>query len=480
MKPVRKLWFVLPLALLWGAPPQRDILKKTAEAFLVRPYIQLGDNPRLSDSENMALLWHSWDRDADWRVHVKLRNSEEWRAMSAPRMRRIAMPAVEAHRVYQAALVGLTPGAKFAYQVFRNGEQVFSATARARRRFEEPHKFAVFGDCGAETPASRAISYQVFMAEPDFVFVPGDIVYSAGRISEYRAKFFPVYNSEEPDIARGAPLIRSTLMLAAPGNHDLANRNLGKTADLMAYFLYWAQPLNGPLEKPGAANTPVLLGPGENQTAFAASAGPNYPRMANFSFDFGNAHWTILDSNTYVDWTDKELRDWVARDLKSAAGAAWRFVGFHHPGFNSSRAHFNDQWMRVLSDVFEDGGVDIVFGGHVHNYQRSFPLRFTPKKSPDGVLVAKSGRVDGEWKIDKRFGNGRDKPEGVIYIVTGAGGARLYNPEQQSDPSTWQEFTAKFFSEHHSFSLVDVDGTKLTMRQIADDGRELDRFTVSK
>ena len=57
--------------------------------------------------------------------------------------------------------------------------------------------------------------------------------------------------------------------------------------------------------------------------------------MANFSFDYGNAHWVVLDSNPYADWTDSALREWVERDLARAKGATWKFVAFHHPGFNS-------------------------------------------------------------------------------------------------------------------------------------------------
>ena len=30
--------------------------------------------------------------------------------------------------------------------------------------------------------------------------------------------------------------------------------------------------------------------------------------MANFSFDYANAHWIVLDSNPYVDWTEPSLR----------------------------------------------------------------------------------------------------------------------------------------------------------------------------
>jgi hypothetical protein len=203
--------------------------------------------------------------------------------------------------------------------------------------------------------------------------------------------------------------------------------------------------------------------------------------MANFSLDYGNSHWTILDSNPYVDWTNPALRGWVERDLAGAANHTWRFVAFHHPGFNSSRSHFNDQQMRLLSEVFEAGRVDVVFSGHVHNYQRSFPLQFMPDKSADGKPGRDVNKVPGRWKIDKVFdGQTRTRPHGVIYLVTGAGGANLYNPEQQDDRASWQAFTDKFVSKVHSLTVADVDRNTLTIRQVAADGAELDRFTITK
>jgi len=68
----------------------------------------------------------------------------------------------------------------------------------------------------------------------------------------------------------------------------------------------------------------------------------------------------------------------------------------------------------------------------------------------------------------------------VIYLITGAGGQRLYNPEQQADSDSWQKFTDKFISTVHSLTVADVDGKTLTIRQLAADGAELDRFVVTK
>src|SRR5205823_3485865 len=98
------------------------------------------------------------------------------------------------------------------------------------------------------------IAYRTYQLKPDFVFIPGDIVYQRGTAAEYREKFFPVYNSDSASATVGAPLIRSTLFLASLGNHDIDGRNLGATPDGMAYFYYWFQPLNGP---PAPFNSPL-------------------------------------------------------------------------------------------------------------------------------------------------------------------------------------------------------------------------------
>jgi hypothetical protein len=71
-------------------------------------------------------------------------------------------------------------------------------------------------------------------------------------------------------------------------------------------------------------------------------------------------------------------------------------------------------------------------------------------------------------------------PDGVLYIVTGAGGAGAYDPDQTDNQPTWQPFTTKMVSDVYSFTLVDVDGRRLTMKQISEHGEELDRIVVTK
>ena len=93
----------------------------------------------------------------------------------------------------------------------------------------------------------------------------------------------------------------------------------------------------------------------------------------------------------------------------------------------------------------------------------------------------KSRRVDGKWTLDKKFNGQADTtPDGVIYLITGAGGQHLYNPEQQDDPASWQEFTFKHISKVHSLTVVDIDGKTATIRQLTALGDEVDRFAITK
>lgn len=439
------------------------------EPFLVKPYLQLGDAPREAAAESLQLLWHTDSAEGQWLVEVKADSAKTWSKMAAPRVRTVPATDVPAHAVYQSALTGLAPGKPFQYRVLRGSDVLFSAQGTARKSADQPYQFVVFGDCGADTKEQRMVAARAFEAKPDFLFITGDIVYTRGRITEYRTKFFPIYNNETSSPAEGAPLMRSVPFLAAAGNHDVGGRNLSNAADGLAYFLYWSEPLNGP------EAFPYLKAEGDTsrQQAFLAAAGGTFPRMANYSFDYGNLHWTVLDSNPYVDWHDPALRDWVAKDI-AASKATWHFVAFHHPGFQSAHTHFNDQQMRALADIFEAGHVDVVFAGHVHNYQRSFPMKF--KATRQEKLV-----ISGEWILDQKFDGQREtKPDGVIYIVTGAGGAHLYDGDQQNDPKSWQGFTTKFVSQVNSLTNVHVSGRKLAVRQIAADGVELDAFTITK
>jgi len=422
--------------------------------FLQEPYLQLGDSP---EPGSLALAWHTREGDAEWSVGTRAEKDEGWRGAQLPRAVPIHAPGIEPHYVVHAALSGLDPGQLFCYRISRNGAQVFQSSARAKKTRGHASRVVLFGDCSHSRPVQREIAWQAVAAQPDFILLTGDMVYDYGRITEYREKFFPVY----------AEAMRSILFVPTPGNHDMHPANFEKFGDAHAYFLYWDQPLNGPSDmgnEPGGAH--FLLGNHFDQSAFLKAAGPRYPVMANYSFDYGDAHWTVLDSNHYMDWTNSRLRRWLAEDLAAAAGSAWRFVAFHHPPFSSSNPWFTDQWMRPITPLLEDGKVSMVFSGHRHNYQRSLPLKFVPGKRND------KGEVSGEFTLNA--------PGGVVYVVSGAGGAELYDSAQGEERSTWQPFTQQFISNRHTFTILDVDAERVELTQVTNTGEPVDRFSIAR
>jgi hypothetical protein len=454
-----------------------------SDDFIAKPYLQIGREP---SATSLELLWQTPDAPADWAVEVKTAAGGKWVRAGAPEFVAAAPDSARARRVYHSLLTGLPSGGVFSYRVLRGGKAVFNAEAKAPKAANQPYRFVVNGDIGAATPDAKLLAKQSFLSHPDLIVIPGDIIYENGRVSEYDEKFWPVYNADQAT-DQGAPLMRSIPYIGVPGNHDVDNRNLDQFPDGLAYFYFWRQPLNGPAGKEGGSFVPVMKATDAHRKSFMAAAGDAYPNAVNYSFTYGNAHWTVIDSDPYVDWTDSSLRSWVAADLASAQGAVWRFVVFHHPGFTSALEHFEQQQMRLMAPVFEAGKVDVVFSGHVHNYQRDYPLRFQTWKKPVVLFGGKDGRtvrgrvVNGHWELDKSFdGKTNTRPDGVLYIVSGAGGQELYNPEQTDQPDTWQKFTAKFVSNVHSLTVVDVDGGNFTLRQVDTEGREVDAIRITK
>jgi acid phosphatase type 7 len=270
------------------------------------------------------------------------------------------------------------------------------------------------------------------------------------------------------------------------GNHDVRSDSLDKAPGSFAYFYYSDLPLNGPRTE----RTPVLNGSADRLKAFRKNTKPRFPDMANFSFDYGNVHITCLDANDYVNPLDPNLVAWLKRDITKSK-ADWKIVAFHHPGFNSSIAHYEYQLMRLLSPLFENLKVNLVLTGHVHNYQRSVPLLFTPKVDETGThyVISPEGKVDGTFTLDTTFDGINDTtPKGIIYIVTGAGGGGLYDRNLNNNPELWKHepqenwapFTQKLVADRHSFTLIETRGRVLTLQQIDLTGKVIDQIRITR
>ena len=454
---------------------------KAQSPFLVKPYLQVGYE---GNQNELSLLWHTTDTLNKWIVEIK--TDKSWVASADISFNVVNVKSVSPFVVYHASLKNLIVGKDFSYRVTNNNKVVFESIAHAPKSNKQDYKFIVIGDIGALTKDQKKLAGIMDKLNPDYIAVPGDIVYNSGLIQDYTKKFWPIYNADQAD-SLGAPLMRKIPFIASVGNHDAEDRDMDKTPSALSYYYFWEQPLNGIDLKEGSSMVPTLKGSDENKNAFYKAAGKAYPTMSNFSYNYANAHWTVIDADTYVDWTDSALLNWVKNDLQNAKDFKWRFVMFHHPGFNSSREHYEQQHMRLLSPIFEAGKVDVVFNGHVHNYQRSYPLTFTPDRKGTLMVGGKDNKtfrgrvVNGKWILDKKFdGKNITEANGIIYLVTGAGGQDLYNPEQESDTDSWQKFTFKFFSTDHSLTYIESKGETLHFKQFASSGKVVDEFKLTK
>lgn len=456
------------------------------QTFFIKPYLQPGSAPGNGTRQSLELCWHARFENGDWKVQYRSKERPQWTAAPTPNRRSINVGALPAFFGYSTLLEGLPAGGSFEYRVCLNGREVFLSEGKTLKTAGQDHRFVVAGDLAEGGAACRQIAAAVYRQNPDVVVMPGDLVYKRGTVGEYLERFFPVYNADAVSADQGAPLLRSVPVITAVGNHDVAMQNvsdvpdLDRHADLMGYFIFLSQPLNGPLGIDSRTSVPKLAGAVERKEAMFRAAGDRYPRMANFSLDAGDVHWLVLDANAYMNWQDPHLLAWVERDL-AATAKRWKFVCFHQPAFTTDVKHADEQQMRLLAPLFQKHGVQVVFSGHNHTYERSYPLRFAVTPGADGSPIEPSGRVKGTFELDKNFdGVEKTRPEGIIYIVSGAGGAKLYlSPERRADQNLLPVYTYKLVDDKHSFTVCDVTRNRVVFRQLSADGAELDSFAIT-
>lgn len=500
----------------------------TAEGpFFIKPWLQPGNTPtyQADGLESMEILFHTASSVGACRVEIQaLEGTADERnkvLIYRPEARAFDLTGVKHQVQYVTKLTGLLPGTSYAYKVFFGVDEVFSSTFLTRVPRGEEFRAIIFGDMGSGSPWQKQIAYQMSLDAAGakytlhgdngqfvvhkmprgahLVIATGDMVYHHGRYNEYLSRFFPVYQASVTSPETGASLLDRVMVMPVTGNHDMGKydpevlMSFSEYPDLMAYFALFSLPLNGfagdhvlgENEKSKAGgqqvgtNLPPMTGDVQARQALLTAAGDRYPRMANYSYDYGNVHWLCLDANTYMDWTDEKMRAWVRQDLMSVPKGVWKVVVFHHPPFTSNRKHQREQGMRFLADIFEECGVSIVFCGHAHLYERTRPLKFKATHGISNASRNEAGYVSGSITMDPVYdGTVNKRPDGVIYVTTGGGGAKLDSLDIAAAPNKWQPFTAKFVADRHSFTLVDFTRDAIKVKQIDLNGVEVDSFEI--
>jgi predicted phosphodiesterase len=350
---------------------------------------------QMSTTDGVTVVWYT-TRPAECTVFV-----------NGAGQQRNAVAETDGRR-NRVRVAGLLPGTTYAYEI-RVGKRALTSDLvfHTVRASGERFTFVVFGDSGLGTRAQYLLAAEMAAAQPpaDLLVHVGDLVYGRGDRRLYEERFFAPYRH----------LLAQVNFWPCVGNHDV-----DETGNAAAYQEVFEVPANGP---------------------------PGLAEKQNYWFDYAAGRFAVIDSN--VD--EATLRDQVApwlTGVMAASGARWRFVVFHHPPYTGGRYAPDERIQRALVPAIEAAGVDVVFNGHDHNYQRSYPLLGGHPVEP---------------------GNG------VVYVVTGAGGAELY-PARQPRP----EFVAALDDQHHSFTQVVVDGDTLRLRQIASGGAVFDEFVWQK
>src|SRR4029077_16749342 len=117
-----------------------------------------------------------------------------------------------------------------------------------------------------------------------------------------------------------------------------------------------------------------------------------------YSFDWGNAHFVVLDTNSSLNESTSDptsMYAWLRNDLAQTT-QPWKIVAFHYPAYSAS---VNTALVVTnLVPIFEQYGVDFVLTGHVHDYERTFPLKqgAVTTTGQGGIVYVVSGSGDSD------------------------------------------------------------------------------------
>ena len=111
----------------------------------------------------------------------------------------------------------------------------------------------------------------------------------------------------------------------------------------------------------------------------------------NYSFDYGNAHFAVLNTNDCLNVSQPQLK-WLKNDMNST-DKDWKIVFIHKSPYTLGKdGKWPDalQLQKTLTKVCDETNVDLVIGGHDHQYLRTKPLTGN-KLDPNGVTYLLSG-----------------------------------------------------------------------------------------
>ena len=313
---------------------------------------------------------------------------------------------------HEVRITGLSPDTRYYYAFGAEDAELHGMNAEyffatfPEPDASEPTRIWIIGDSGEQRDAQQNV-YRQYLEhtgerETDLWLMLGDNAYDDGTDDEYQGAVFEAYSD----------LLRNTVVFPTLGNHDdcLDRTSEANCADLpqsvdavTPYYEIFTLPEN------------------------AEGGGLASDTEAYYSFDYGNIHFVCLNSQTHED--SQTMETWLRADL-TASTADWIIAFWHHPPYtngshNSDREGSLRDMRTNFVPILEEFGVDLVFTGHSHNYERTALLNgyygdsatFDPSthaqaRLPSGALADGDPDGDGAYiKADAR---------GAVYSVVGS------------------------------------------------------------
>ncbi len=142
-----------------------------------------------------------------------------------------------------------------------------------------------------------------------------------------------------------------------------------------------------------------------------------------YSFDYANAHFTVINAQAV---SDSKQMDWVKYDIAKNS-KKWNIVIIHNPLYTNAdhyaEVDIRNQFESVLNDML---GVDMIFAGHDHIYNRTYPI-LNNAPIPGSALLTNQ-TVAGQTGVSLW-----DNPVGTLNQVNNACGTKFYNLNVNAD-----------------------------------------------
>lgn len=202
-----------------------------------------------------------------------------------------------------------------------------------------------------------------------------------------------------------------------------------------------------------------------------------------YSFDYGNAHIAVLNTNDMYPMTQAQ-RNWLVNDM-TASNAMWKIVMMHRAAYSAGKNINKPDTMimrEVLIPLFDRCDIDLVFSGHDHMYMRTYQAKGDKAITDTTFVTEVFNGEETKFAVD---------PEGTVYCLPSTAGTKRYNVNEDAiDPIpeiAEVAYSTKSESETGGgcFCTTEIQGGKLVYKAyvVNDETQEIkliDTYAISK